>query len=175
MRRCIAWPATSLGLHGHADETFPAVADILAVGCLLAILADRAPRIKALCAALMILPVALVPVYVGLLHFHITAALLLVLWPLMHLSIAGLLLHVVQRPYWLLNARPVVWLGKISYSLYLWQQLFVFGPHGRPCYFVFFALTLATASYYLVETPMLRLRERKSETRNTAATYPAAA
>lgn len=164
-----------LDLHGRADETFPAVADILAVGCLLAILAERAPRIKALWAAVMILPVALVPIYVGMLHFHMTAVLLFVLWPLMHLSIAGLLLHVVQHPYAILNARPVVWLGKISYSLYLWQQLFMFGNHGRPWYFVFFALTLASASYYLVETPMLRLRERKSETRGGAATYPVAA
>ena len=55
-----------------------------------------------------------------------------VLGPAMHFSIAGLLLHVVQKPYWLLNWCPVVWLGKISYSLHLWQQPFVFGERGKP-------------------------------------------
>jgi peptidoglycan/LPS O-acetylase OafA/YrhL len=151
-----------LGLHGRADETFPAVADVLAFGCLLAIFAARLPGIKEAWAALMVVPVVLVPVYLGAMRFHVTAVLLLVLWPLMHLSIAGLLLHVVQRPYWILNVRPVEWLGKISYSLYLWQQLFVYGEHSKPWYFVGFAIGLAGASYYLVEQPLLRVRERRA-------------
>jgi peptidoglycan/LPS O-acetylase OafA/YrhL len=149
-----------LHLHGRADETFPAVADILAIGCLLAVLAPRLPNIKPAWAAIMLLPVALVPVDAGRAHFHITPALLFVYWPLMHLSIAGILLHVVQHPYRILNLRPVVWLGKISYGLYLWQQLFVFGEHARPWYGIFFALALAAASYYVVEQPMLGLRGR---------------
>jgi peptidoglycan/LPS O-acetylase OafA/YrhL len=156
-----------LGLHGRADETFPAVADILAFGCMLAVLAHRhpdhwLPRIRGATAALMLMPVILVPIYTGLLHFHITLVLLFLLWPVMHLSIAGLLWHVVQRPYRILNIWPVIWLGKISYSLYLWQQLFVFGEHARPWYSIFIALVLASASYYLVEQPMLRLREKNT-------------
>jgi peptidoglycan/LPS O-acetylase OafA/YrhL len=194
-----------LGLHGQADETFPAVADVLAIGCLTGVfergvkiphlwqnrpevghpglfamgwrriptLSPKSartrvgqpagqPRIGAMLAALMLIPVVLVPIYVGVLRFHITPVLLFVLWPVMHFSIAGLLLHVVERPYWILNARPVVWLGRISYSLYLWQQLFVFGEHPRPWYFVLLAIGLASASYYLVEQPMLRVREKRS-------------
>jgi peptidoglycan/LPS O-acetylase OafA/YrhL len=164
-----------LGLHGKADETFPAVADVLAIGCLLAVFADQARRINKTLAIAMLAPVLLVPVYVGEMRFHITAGLLLVFWPVMHLSIAGLLLHVVQRPYWFLNARPIVWLGKISYSLYLWQQMFVFGQHARPWYFAFFALGLASASYYFVEQPMLRLRERRSKTHERGAVHALAA
>jgi peptidoglycan/LPS O-acetylase OafA/YrhL len=203
-----------LGLHGKADETFPAVADVLAVGCLLAIVSGQAViptqrksrwvgqprglvstlrkslfdfaqgrlrvehslhfrgmRISARWAALMMIPVVLVPVYAGYLHFHLTPQLLLVYWPVMHLSIAGLLLHVVQRGYWVLNTRPVVWLGKISYSLYLWQQLFVFGKHARPWYFVFFAVGLGSASYYFVEQPMLRLRERRAKRQERDRAY----
>jgi peptidoglycan/LPS O-acetylase OafA/YrhL len=154
-----------LRLHGKADETFPAVADVLAIGCLLAILQARLPRIKAAGAGLMLFAVSLVPLYLGVLHFHITALLLFVLWPLMHASIAGLLLHVVQTPYRILNANPVVWLGKISYSLYLWQQLFMFGEHPKPWYFAIFAMLLASASYYLVEQPMLQMREKRSAAR----------
>lgn len=164
-----------LQLHGRADETFPAVADILAIGCLLSFYEKQLPRIRAAWAALMILPVVLVPVYVGVLRFHVTALLLFLLWPLMHFSIAGLLLHVVQRPYWLLNWRPVVWLGKISYSLYLWQQLFAYGEHGKPWYFLLIALATAAASYYLIEMPMLRVRERQVERQKMAAKALAAA
>jgi peptidoglycan/LPS O-acetylase OafA/YrhL len=154
-----------LQLHGRADETFPAVADVLAIGCLLAIFAGRLRRIGRVWAAVLVVPMVLVPVYVGLRHFHVTAMLLFVLWPVMHVSIAGLVLHVVQRPYWMLNVSPVVWLGKISYSLYLWQQLFAYGQHDRPWYFVLFAVALASASYHLVEKPMLRVRERRAHAR----------
>jgi peptidoglycan/LPS O-acetylase OafA/YrhL len=130
---------------------------------LLAIFAGRLPKIRTAWAAGMLVPVVLVPVYLGVMRFHMTAGLLLVWWPVMHVSIAGLLLHVVQRPSWVLNVRPVVWLGKISYSLYLWQQLFAYGQHPRPWYFVFIAVGLAGASYYFVEQPMLRVRERRTE------------
>jgi peptidoglycan/LPS O-acetylase OafA/YrhL len=165
-----------LRLHGRADETFPAVADILAVGCLLAVFAPRLPRIKPTAALAMIFIVLLVPVYLGALRFHLTALLLFVLWPAMHVSIAGLLLHVVQNPYRILNSRPVMWLGRISYSLYLWQQLFVYGERARPWYLVLPALMLASASYYLIEQPMLRLRERwKSETTRVEAVCAPAA
>src|SRR5215469_13565941 len=83
-----------LQLHGKADETFPAVADILAIGCLLAIFGDRIPKIRTAWAALMLLPVILVPVYLGVMRYHMTPGLLFVFWPVMHVSIAGLLLHV---------------------------------------------------------------------------------
>ena len=164
-----------LGLHGRADETFPAVADILAIGCLLALFNNHVPRIKAIWATLMIFPVVLVPIYLGVWRFQVTPVLLFVLWPLLHLSIAGLLAHAVQRAYWILNLKPVVWLGKISYSLYLWQQLFVFGEHPRPWYFILPAVAMAGASYYLVEQPMLRLRERRVEKRKLTSSYAAAA
>jgi len=164
-----------MGLHGRADETFPAVADVLAMGCLLAIFAGRLPQIKGAWALAMIFPVVLVPVYLGALRFHLTAVLLFALWPVMHLSIAGLLLYVVQRPYWILNVQPVVWLGKISYSLYLWQQLFAYGDRHRPWYFVLCAVGLASASYYLVEQPLLRVREMRMAARKMERTLATAA
>jgi peptidoglycan/LPS O-acetylase OafA/YrhL len=55
--------------------------------------------------------------------------------------------------YWL-APRPLVWLGKISYSLYLWQQLFVFGSR-KPWYGVLIAVALASLSYYVIERPAL--------------------
>lgn len=63
----------------------------------------------------------------------------------------------------LLNSAPFVYVGALSYSLYLWQQPFLLGPGvGR-----LFPLNLAAAvscalaSYYLVERPILRWRDRQ--------------
>src|SRR5438270_5547371 len=79
-----------LKLHGRADETFPAVADVLAIGCLLAIFAARLPKIKWWWALAMIAPIVLVPVYLGAMRFHLTAALLFVMLPATSLfSMAG--------------------------------------------------------------------------------------
>jgi peptidoglycan/LPS O-acetylase OafA/YrhL len=161
-----------LQLRGHADGSFPAVSDVLAIGCLLAIFESRllriSPRLKALqlppsmlLTGLMILALLCVPVYWGMHGLHLTLPLLFLLWPVMHLSIAGLLLRAVQSPGWILNSRPAVWLGKISYSLYLWQQLFVYGKHVNPWYGTVLALGMANLSYYVVERSALRLREKR--------------
>ena len=163
-----------LGLHGRGDEAFPAVGDILAIGCLLALFSKRLPKISGMGAGPRLIPVLLVAVYMSVMRFHTTVILLLVLWPLMHFSIAGLLLHVVQRPYRILNAGPVVWVGKLSYGLYLWQQVFSFGERPRPWYSPLFAVGVAAASYYVGEQPMMRLRERRASRRREAVMAAAA-
>lgn len=64
------------------------------------------------------------------------------------------------------------WLGLISYSLYLWQQPFL-APrqvqlvHSFPLQLAL-ALGCATASYFLVEQPFLRLRDRVVSSRTSA-------
>ena len=64
-----------------------------------------------------------------------------------------------------LRARPVVFVGTISFSLYLRQQPFanpdLVVPHAFPLGIVW-ALLAATASYFLVEKPFLRLKDRYS-------------
>jgi peptidoglycan/LPS O-acetylase OafA/YrhL len=101
---------------------------------------------------------------------------LFVLWPLLHFSIAGLVLHAVQCRYSILNYAPVVFLGKISYSLYLWQQLFFYRPDPWPIYLALpLALAFACASYFVIERPMLRLRDsRQSDVRRTALRFATA-
>jgi peptidoglycan/LPS O-acetylase OafA/YrhL len=64
-----------------------------------------------------------------------------------------------------LNARPVVAIGVWSYSLYLWQQLFINHRAHHSLltafpYNLIFAVALAVLSYYAVERPSLRLRQR---------------
>jgi peptidoglycan/LPS O-acetylase OafA/YrhL len=142
--------------------TFPAVADNLAVGCLLAILSSHIPEIPRWGALLMLLAVILIPSF-DLNTRTRTLAELFVLNPILYCSIGGLVLHVIQRPYRILNVAPVMWLGRISYSLYLWQEPFFYAQTRPPAYKMLLGVGLACLSYYLVEQPVLRLRGKKPD------------
>ena len=90
-------------------------------------------------------------------------------------AIAFFLLWCVRNPYSavgrVLNCRPVMHIGVLSYSIYIWQTLFlhesnasVFGPSLKlistfPGNLVAI-LIVAELSYYLIEQPSLRLRNR---------------
>jgi peptidoglycan/LPS O-acetylase OafA/YrhL len=155
--------------------TFPAVADNLAIGCLLAVFAPGIRRIPRSLALLMLAAVVLVPQFPANTPGR-TLLMLFALWPVLHAAIAGLVLHAIQNSYWILNWTPVVFLGKISYSLYLWQQLFFFSPHPLPIYFALpLAVGFACISYFLVEQPMLRLRDAKQESRHRVSVQLATA
>jgi len=70
----------------------------------------------------------------------------------------------------LLEARPVAWFGRISYSVYLWQMLFLpgisipvsLGWAQRLPVNLALILIFAAASYYLVERPLRRVGRRLS-------------
>jgi peptidoglycan/LPS O-acetylase OafA/YrhL len=147
-------------VHNGIVGSLPVFADQLAIGCLLAIFAPRIPKISGYLALVMVLATIFIP------WFPATSAgrslfMLFVLRPLLNVSAAGVVLHVIQVPYRALNWTPVAWLGKISYSLYLWQELFCSNASLHLGYFLAIpALACACLSYYLVEQPMLRLRER---------------
>jgi peptidoglycan/LPS O-acetylase OafA/YrhL len=83
------------------------------------------------------------------------------------LLILSTVLHPGSIPGRVLEMKPIRWIGWISYSLYLWQQLFfganfVSSPPGlaalreKPINFVAL-LVCASFSYYLVEKPFIRL------------------
>jgi len=62
----------------------------------------------------------------------------------------------------LLNSLAMVHVGVVSYSLYLWQELFL-KTAGRPSNILLgaaYAFVAAEASYRLIETRFLRLRTR---------------
>lgn len=83
--------------------------------------------------------------------------------------IAAVLMFAVLYPGgWLsrgLSWKPLGLIGKVSYGLYIWQQLFLVAPQGQALLgglnlfpFNFVALSAATcASYFLIERPAIRL------------------
>ena len=78
----------------------------------------------------------------------------------------------------ILGSAPLVWIGKISYGLYLWHFpffYFVGSQRSWPPYTVFtvkFAGTFALAalSYYLVEQPIQRWARRRGKARASSST-----
>lgn len=81
--------------------------------------------------------------------------------------IAILLVWLIRSAPRFLNSRVLVFLGAISYSTYIWQQpvpvwlerLHLPTPaHVTVCYLL--TIALASASYFLVEKPFMRLKRR---------------
>ena len=85
-----------------------------------------------------------------------------------------LITHTVLRPHTLvgrlLNSAVFRWVGRLSYSLYIWQMLFLPELHRTLGRLQDFPLSLimpfvcAAASYYLVEKPMIRIGHRLAAT-----------
>lgn len=154
------------------SREFQAVADALATGCLAAILHNRLTG-NAFFAGLVRWPA--IPIGGALVAFGYGAA--LVSRPAAYvfgqtaanIGIVLLIQHVVRHPEgWasrVLNTRPFVAVGVLSYSLYLWQEPFLyFLPRTTwatsfPQNIVL-AFAAALASYFIVERPMLRLKDR---------------
>ncbi len=145
--------------------------DTMMVGCLLALANRRAsfqqwkrrwmrPWLGLLCG---LVGFYLNPLLVLHLHKPWQGLYMLVGAPLVTaVSIAGFLLYVVEHRESMagrvLNQRWIMRIGMLSYSLYLWQQMFVPGErHDLPWGWLWMVLA-AVASYYLVEQPFLRLR-----------------
>jgi peptidoglycan/LPS O-acetylase OafA/YrhL len=150
-------------------ETFPTVADQIATGCLLACYRGRIAGSPRLLAFLRGRAFWLVPALAVLAAQAPSAKLDSLIWQsISNVGIAFLIWRVVDNSgEWagrFLNARPIVFIGVLSYSLYLWQQPF-FNSDSRLAVARFpmnvvMTLLLALASYYVIERPALRFRTR---------------
>src|SRR5262249_33849064 len=71
--------------------------------------------------------------------------------------------------YKTLNTAPFNFVGKLSYSIYLWQQIF-FSPYvGKLSVFPFnivFIFIAAFLSYNLIEKPFLRIKSKLEARKN---------
>jgi len=141
------------------------VADGLAWGCLLAI---KQPELRANrlyqrfsgSYATAILPCIIVA---GAYYYPLTLDALVGksgIFLCVALGIDVLIMRHNSFPGRVLNIAPIAWLGRISYSLYLWQQIFLI---AWPRFFVWLpanlclSLLCASFSYYFIEQPTIRL------------------
>lgn len=183
-------PLIRLAMHLWGDvpeiafnREFQAIADALAMGCLAAMMHTRLsamPRIK----AFLIHPLA--PLAVGGVLIGAAYASALVSRPfafvggqvLSNLGIVIILQHLVRAPgTWagrIANLKPVALVGAMSYSLYLWQEPFLYflvdSWETRFPLNLLLSFGAAWLSYRFIEQPFLRLKERLhgSPARSTA-------
>lgn len=172
----------------HVDEAFPTVIDSIATGCLLAGLRGRlsaSPAYQRLMASrlfVLIPAVGLAATQVQHLWFDFAVG-----QTITNVAVALCIDWCARHPTGaigrFLETRPMVWIGTVSYSIYIWQQPFL-NRHadGWASAFPFniiLAFAAAAASYYMLERPMLRLRVRLSglaaRRRATAPATPRAA
>jgi peptidoglycan/LPS O-acetylase OafA/YrhL len=148
------------------EHPFPAFMDALATGAAMSLLASRLKLFQPIFLSPKFLAVPLVTLLIPLTQLWSNRFYESVGFTIFQLGAAFSLIHVMERRYWLLNSAPFVWVGSISYSLYLWQQPFLNRWSSAP--WAAFPLNLAlavlfaAASYYLVEEPFLKLRELRS-------------
>ena len=151
------------------EHPFPVFMDALGAGAALSLVEPMIGRFHGILLSRKFLVVPGVTLLIPLTQLWSNRWYESVGFSIFHLGVALSLLHVMTRRYWLLNWVPLVWVGSISYSLYLWQQPFLNRWSSAP--WAAFPLNLAlaflfaAASYYLVEQPFLNLREQRSPKR----------
>lgn len=151
------------------DHPFPVFMDALATGCAVSLLEPRLVRWQKIFASRWFLLVPGITALLPLIQLWNSRVYQTLGLTALHVGIALSIKHVMTRHYWLLNSLPVMWLGAISYSLFLWQQMFLDRASSAwwtafPVNLVF-SLLLATASYHAVELPFLKVRERWTKAR----------
>lgn len=166
------------GAHNIVGNSFETVADALATGCLLACSRSTLwnnARYRALLASrwfLIVPAIALALTFLDRPRIQFAIGI-----TLSNLCIAATIDWCVRnsqsRIGRVLNAQPIAFVGLLSYSLYLWQQLFVnrtgtSAANAFPLNIVF-AFGVALASYYAVERPALRLRARYHRSKRIVA------
>jgi peptidoglycan/LPS O-acetylase OafA/YrhL len=147
-------------------------ADMLMFGCLVALLfdddrfqvfLDKLDALKApiLCSLFLFLGSPTIELWLGGTYIKTLG------YTLQGMSICVVMLYLIRHPETfsgkLFNTRIAIHIGTLSYSLYLWQELF-FGPRDFKLRFIAmsFAFTFVAAeiSFNLIEKPMLRLKRR---------------
>ncbi len=148
---------------GSLDYAFPAVADCMAAGCLLAL---YTPRLASLPTWIYSLPVCLFIVALAVVGSIVIHDRGVRWWGLEPLIIAAMVHILINREDWILNNRPITYVGTLSYALYLTQQAFLnrYSHHSFNAFplNLVFAASAALALHYGVERPMLALGKRFS-------------
>jgi peptidoglycan/LPS O-acetylase OafA/YrhL len=169
-----------------ADTGFEGVCDALATGCLLAMAMPRLSRMEWFNRLVLgpLFPVLFAAILLANKQRDHPKFFWLLCVPFMNVALALTVLRYVQAPTLplarLLNRQPLVAIGVFSYSLYLWQQLFLIQFRPVTSMLVVFPINIlmaaacAAISYRFVEKPFLRLK-RHFEPERMRVETPAAA
>ena len=153
--------------------------DALATGCLLAMLRDRLAANEGYRRLLASRWFFLVPaVAVAAVYTPSTKVYWLISETIMNTAIAitidWAMRNAEGRVGRILNFPAISFLGVLSYSLYLWQQMFLDrNSNSIYCQFplnLILALVFAMGSYLLIEAPFLRLRQAVENSRKRRTT-----
>jgi len=156
------------GIFAAMQESLLFKGDSIAVGCLLALcskelegsrMVDRIIHLR----WFFVVPIVSVIMYITLKPYPVFY------WAVGEsvglICIAATIWRVIQVrdwAFWLLNTKPLATIGVLSYSLYIWQQLFL-NPSSDTVFNrlplnLLLVCAVAACSYYFIETPFLRLR-----------------
>ena len=154
---------------------FPSVVDSLAAGCLLALYQTQFRQHRSFFAWRGFPLIWAVTLSLPILHhyhyilkfWHVAGLVQVSALTIFNLGIVLCIQNAITVRPRLLNNPIVVWIGNLSYSLYLWQMPFA-NPNVQSWATTFpqnlvLALLAAVVSFYAIEQPVLRLRERRAE------------
>ncbi|MDQ6653601.1 MAG: acyltransferase [Acidobacteriota bacterium] len=174
-----------LGSPAVVDSIFPCNIDSLAAGCLLALYQTQFRQHRSffvwrgfplVWAFTMSIPVLQHYHYVFN-FWHMAGLVQISALSVFNLGIILCIQNAITVPPRVLNTAVMVWVGNLSYSLYLWNMPFT-NPYVQSWATAFpqnLVLTLlaATISFYAVEQPIRQLRERRAK-RIKSVHHPAA-
>jgi peptidoglycan/LPS O-acetylase OafA/YrhL len=155
--------------------SFPAVADSLAAGCLLALYQSEFEKRRAFFTWRGFPLIWALTLSMPLLHqyhflinlWHMSGLVSLSAITIFNLGIVLCIQNAITMGPHLLNNPVVAWIGKLSYSLYLWNMPFT-NPDVRSWATTFpqnliLTLLAATVSFYAIEQPVRKLRGSRSK------------
>jgi peptidoglycan/LPS O-acetylase OafA/YrhL len=156
------------GIFAAMQESLLFKGDAIAVGCLLAMFSRQLEASRTVQRFINLRWFFVIPV-VSVIMYTTLKPLPVFYWAVGEsialLCIAATIwrvIHVRDAAFWLLNTKPLVTIGVLSYSLYIWQQLFL-NPTSDTMFNrlplnLLLVCGVAAVSYYFIESPFLRLR-----------------
>lgn len=149
----------------------------IAIGCLFAVLIFKYPLLTAIAKPAKIITNLLAFTVIFYVQYDDFFSLQSVFIGLLISFLIGYIIVTNLTPsadpiFWFLNTKLIKRIGVLSYSIYIWQQVFTSGDKKLPYFMVAYPyniiciIVVSCASYYLYERYFLKLKARFSRVKN---------